>query len=77
MPGGRRFGSSSGMPILTPRKKPAANIGANALTLPGQASARVGSIPIARSILRQCQATQGYKMGVKTLIRWESLGNRR
>jgi hypothetical protein len=30
---------------------------------------RVGSIPIARSILRQRQATQGYKIGVKTLIR--------
>jgi hypothetical protein len=26
---------------------------------------------------RQRQATQGYKVGVKTLIRWESLGNRR
>jgi hypothetical protein len=40
-------------------------------------AARVGSIPIARSILRQRQATQGYKIGVKTLIRWDSLGNRR
>jgi hypothetical protein len=34
----------------------------------------VGSIPIARSILRQRRATQGYKIGVKTLIRWKSLG---
>jgi hypothetical protein len=34
----------------------------------------VGSIPIARSTLRQRQATQGYEIGVKTLIRWESLG---
>jgi hypothetical protein len=39
--------------------------------------ARVGSIPIARSTPRQRQATQGYKIGVKTLIRWQSLGNRR
>ena len=37
----------------------------------------MGSIPIARSILRQRQAKQGHKIGVKTLIRWESLGNRR
>jgi hypothetical protein len=36
----------------------------------------MGSIPIARSTLRQHQATQGHKLGVKTLIRWESLGNR-
>jgi hypothetical protein len=32
---------------------------------------------IARSTLRQRQATQGYKIGFKTLIRWESIGNRR
>jgi len=37
----------------------------------------MGPIPIARSTLRQRQATQGYEIGVKTLIRWESLGNRR
>ena len=37
----------------------------------------LGSIPIARSTLGQRQATQGYKIGVNTLIRWESLGNRR
>jgi hypothetical protein len=36
--------------------------------------ARVGSIPIARSTLRQRQATQGYNIRVKALIRWESLG---
>jgi hypothetical protein len=36
-------------------------------------ASRVGSIPIARSTLRQRQATQGYKIGVKILIRWESL----
>ena len=34
----------------------------------------MGSTPIARSTLRQRQATQGYEIGVKTLIRWESLG---
>jgi hypothetical protein len=38
-------------------------------------AARVGSIPIARSTLRQRQATQGYRIGINTLIRWESLGN--
>jgi hypothetical protein len=37
----------------------------------------VGSIPIARSTLRQRQATQGDRIRVNTLIRWESLGNRR
>jgi hypothetical protein len=37
----------------------------------------VGSIPIARSTFRQRQGTQGDKIKVKTLIRWESLGNRR
>jgi hypothetical protein len=37
-----------------------------------ESTARVGSIPIARSILRQRQATQGYKLGFKTFIRWES-----
>jgi hypothetical protein len=34
----------------------------------------VGSIPIARSTLRQRQATQRHKIGPKTLIRWEVLG---
>ena len=34
----------------------------------------MGSIPIARSTLKQRQATQGYNIGVKKLIRWESLG---
>ena len=37
----------------------------------------MGSIPIARSIFWKRQATQGWKIRVKTLIRWESLGNRR
>jgi len=37
----------------------------------------LGSIPIARSTLRQRQATQGYKIAVKTLIPWESVGNAR
>jgi hypothetical protein len=39
--------------------------------------ARVGSIPIARSTPRQRQAMQGYKIGVNTLILWESTGNTR
>ena len=34
----------------------------------------MGSIPIACSTSRQRQATQGYKIGVKALIRWESHG---
>jgi hypothetical protein len=33
----------------------------------------VGSIPIARSIFKQRQATRGDEIGVKALIRWESL----
>src|ERR1700679_2916621 len=37
----------------------------------------LGSIPIARSTLKQCQATQGDSIRVNTLIRWEGLGNRR
>jgi hypothetical protein len=37
----------------------------------------MGSIPIGRFILGQRQATQGYEIGVKTLIRWEGPGNRR
>jgi hypothetical protein len=37
----------------------------------------LGSIPIARSTLRQRQAMQGDRIRVNTLIRWESLGNRR
>ena len=33
--------------------------------------------PSPAPLIRQRQATQGYKNEVKTLIRWESLGNRR
>jgi hypothetical protein len=40
-------------------------------------TAGVGSIPIARSTSRQHQAAQEDRIGVNTLIRWESLGNRR
>jgi hypothetical protein len=35
----------------------------------------MGSIPIARSTLWQHQATQGDRIGVNALIRWEGLGN--
>ena len=37
----------------------------------------MGSIPLARSTLRQHQVTQGDRIGVNALIRWEGLGNRR
>ena len=45
---------------------------ANRLFSRSGSASRVDSIPIVRPTLRQCQATQGYKIGVKTLIRWES-----
>jgi hypothetical protein len=49
----------------------------NALFSSPESVDRVGSIPIARSTLRQRQATQGYEIRVNTLILWESVGNGR